>query len=235
VSELLKVEDLELSYGPYKALFGVSFSVGYKGATALVGPNGAGKSSIVRAIAGLVKPSSGKIYFEGKDITDMPAWRRVKEGIMISPEGRSIFSTLTVEENLKLEILSNIHEKKKAQQFLEKAYDFFPSLASRKDQIAGSLSGGEQKMLALVSALVIEPKLFVADEISLGLAPVALDSLYKALCNLKQKESALLIVEQKLDRVLNIADEVILVNKGTIFNKVPVDKAPAALKALMVS
>lgn len=234
MSELLRIENLHVSYGPYKALFGVSFTIEENVATALVGPNGAGKSTTVRALAGLIRPISGKIYFQGKDITELAPWQRIKLGMAFSVEGRSVFSTLTVEENLKLDILAHIKNKKQLPEILERAYDLFPHLAARRAQVAGSLSGGEQKMLALVAALVLNPKLFVADEISLGLAPVTLEMVFTALERLKENRLTLLVVEQKLDRILKIADQVIFMDKGKVAAATTAEHALEVAKALTV-
>ena len=167
---LLDVRELTASYGPFRALFGVSFSVPEGGAVALLGPNGAGKSTVARVVTGLVAPTGGRIAFDGSDVTGWPAWKIARLGIAHAPEGRSVLSTLTVEENLALAFRRSLGRRGVADA-IARAYDEFPRLRERRQQLAGTLSGGEQRTLSLARVLADPPRLLVVDELSLGLAP----------------------------------------------------------------
>ena len=168
----LELRDVSAAYGRFRALFGVSFSVLAGSVTALVGPNGAGKSTIARVVTGLVPPTRGRILFAGEDVTGLATWRLVRRGIAHAPEGRSVFATLDVEDNLRLTFVRALG-RKGASEALARAYERFPRLADRRRQLAGTLSGGEQRMLALARVLAVPPRLLVVDELSLGLAPAS--------------------------------------------------------------
>ena len=171
---VLELRDVEAGYGPFRALFGVSFSVPQGHVVALLGANGAGKTTIARLVSGLIPLTGGAVLFDGVDISRMKPWRIAPLGIVQAPEGRSVFSTLTVEENLTLDFRRNLGRRGVAAG-LERAYELFPRLGERRRQLAGNLSGGEQRMLSLARVLVRPPRLLVVDELSLGLAPIAID------------------------------------------------------------
>ena len=212
---LLDVRELTASYGPFRALFGVSFSVPEGGAVALLGPNGAGKSTVARVVTGLVAPTGGRIAFDGSDVTGWPAWKIARLGIAHAPEGRSVLSTLTVEENLALAFRRSLGRRGVADA-IARAYDEFPRLRERRQQLAGTLSGGEQRMLSLARVLADPPRLLVVDELSLGLAPRLVDEVYAILRRVRESGSALLIVEQHVARALAIAETAVLLGKGAV-------------------
>ena len=211
---LLEVRDVEAAYGPFRALFGVSFTVQRGAAVALLGPNGAGKSTVARVVTGLVPASAGSIVFDGVDITRTAAWRVARLGIAHAPEGRSVFASLTVAENLELGL-------GRGSEAVERAYRAFPRLGERRKQVAGTLSGGEQRMLSLAKVLAEPPKLLVVDELSLGLAPVVVEEVFAALRTIRDAGTALLIVEQHVGRALSLADEAVLLQKGRVAHAGP--------------
>ncbi len=183
---LLELRNVDAAYGPFRAVFDVSVSVAEGSVVALLGANGAGKTTLARVATGLVAASSGTVMFDGHDITRMKAWRIAELGIMHAPEGRSVFGSLTVEENLTLDFRRNLGRKGLAGG-LEKAYDLFPRLRDRRKQQAGSLSGGEQRMLSLARVLVRAPRLVVVDELSLGLSPLLVDEVYATLTRVPRR------------------------------------------------
>jgi branched-chain amino acid transport system ATP-binding protein len=212
---VLELEDVHAGYEQFKALFGVTLTVRKGKATALVGSNGAGKTTLARVATGLVKPTAGTIRLDGKDVTDARAFDLARLGVAHAPEGRSVFSSLTVEENL---ALSFRQEKGKAglKPALDRAYELFPRLGERRHQNAGSLSGGEQRMLTLARVLVIEPRVLVADELSLGLAPIITTEVYLVLERILQAGTGVLVVEQHLEHALGIADDVVALERGAV-------------------
>jgi branched-chain amino acid transport system ATP-binding protein len=211
----LALEGVSAAYGRYRALFDVSLTVAAGGATALVGPNGAGKSTVARVATGLVGVTAGHIRVEGVDVTGWPTWRIARLGVAHAPEGRPVFATLDVEDNLRL-TFRRIAGRKEAAAALERAYERFPRLAERRRQLAGTLSGGEQRMLALARVLVVPPKLLVVDELSLGLAPRVVEDVYRALADVRSAGTALLIVEQQVPRALRLAEDVVVLRKGRV-------------------
>ncbi len=212
---LLELRDVEASYGPYRALFGVSFTVPEGSAVALVGSNGAGKSTVARVISGLVRASAGVVRYEGRDITRWPAWRIARAGVAHAPEGRSVFASLTVEENLLLaaRALGGARVEGEA---LDRAFGEFGRLAEHRRQLAGTLSGGEQRMLSLAKAMVVAPRLLVVDEVSLGLAPAVVDEVFGLLRAIRRRGTSLLMVEQHLDQVLSMADRAVVLVRGRV-------------------
>jgi branched-chain amino acid transport system ATP-binding protein len=212
---LLELHDVDVAYGPYRALFGVSFQVAERSAVALVGPNGAGKSTVARVVTGLVAPSAGRIVFDGADVTRRPAWRIARLGVAHAPEGRSVFASLTVEENLALEFRRAVGPRGLADA-LERAYETYPRLGERRDQLAGTLSGGEQRMLALARVLAVPQRLLVVDELSLGLAPAMVDEVFGALRAVLAAGTALLIVEQHVERALELAGRAVVLSEGRV-------------------
>jgi ABC-type branched-subunit amino acid transport system ATPase component len=212
---LLELRDVNAGYGPFRALFGVSFSVAEGSVVALLGGNGAGKTTVARVITGLVPVSSGEVLFDGTNIAGMPPWRIAPRGVVHAPEGRSVFSSLTVEENLTLDFRCNLGRKGVADG-LARAYELFPRLGERRKQIAGTLSGGEQRMLALARVLVRPPRLLVVDELSLGLAPIVVDEVYANLEKVRQSGTTMLIIEQYVGHALQIADTAVLLQHGEV-------------------
>jgi branched-chain amino acid transport system ATP-binding protein len=219
---ILEVAHVSASYGPYRALFDVSFSIPAGGVVALIGSNGAGKSTVARTITGLVTATDGSVRFAGTDVTQMSAWRIARLGMAHVVEGRGIFSSLTVEENLVL-VFRQRAGRTSVSKNLERAYEEFPILGERRKQAAGTLSGGQQRLLSLAKVLVVPPKLLVADELSLGLAPVVVDLVYEGLEAINRNGTAMLVVEQQVDRVLQLASKALVLDRG----RVAYDGSPA--------
>ncbi|HEU5301757.1 MAG TPA: ATP-binding cassette domain-containing protein [Acidimicrobiia bacterium] len=214
-AHLLELRDVEAGYGPFRALFGVSFSVAEGSVVALLGGNGAGKTTTARVVTGLIPVTSGKVRFDDTDIAHMPPWKIAPLGIVHAPEGRSVFSSLTVEENLTLDFRRNLGRRGVAGG-LEHAFDLFPRLGERRRQLAGTLSGGEQRMLALARVLVRPPRLLVVDELSLGLAPIIIDEVYATLQKVRESGTTMLIIEQYVGHALAIADSAVLLLHGEV-------------------
>lgn len=212
---LLELDDVAAEYGPFRALFGVSLSIPAGGAVALLGPNGAGKTTVARVASGLVSAASGSVRVDGGDMTTAPTYKFAQAGIAHAPEGRSVFATFTVEENLVLSFRRSLG-RKRVPAALEEAYGLFPRLGERRRQQAGTLSGGEQRMLSLSRVLVEKPRLLIADELSLGLAPIIVDEVYETLSSIRTSGTALLIVEQHVQHALELCDHVVLLDHGTV-------------------
>ncbi len=206
---LLEVEDLRVRYGAVEAVHGVSFAVHAGEATALIGANGAGKSSTLAAISGLV-PASGRIRFDGRDIGGAPPHAIVRAGVVQVPEGREILARMTVEENL----LMGLRGRDRSE--LGSAYERFPILRERRALLAGTLSGGEQQMLAIARALLARPRLLLLDEPSLGLAPLIVKRVFDTLAELKRQGVTMLLVEQNALRALRLADRAFVMELGRI-------------------
>jgi branched-chain amino acid transport system ATP-binding protein len=231
-STLLELVDVSSAYGPFRAIFGVSFSLPEGSATALLGPNGAGKSTVARICTGLVPVTSGQLWFAGQNITGLPAWRIARMGIAHAPEGRSVFSSLTVEENLVLTFRQALG-RKHMQEGIDRAYEAFPRLGERRRQSAGTLSGGEQRILSLAKVLAHPPRLLVVDELSLGLAPIVLDDVFRILGDIRQAGTSLLIVEQHVGRALQVSDHAVLLNQGQVVHHGRVDELGDAIDQLL--
>ena len=212
---LLKVTDLKVSYGGIEALRGISFDVEQGQICTLIGANGAGKSTTLRSISGLVKPAAGKIEFEGKDITGLDAQKIVSAGIALVPEGRHVFANLTVRENLKIGAYLR-KDKAGIEQDMEKVFDLFPRLRERDWQLAGTLSGGEQQMLAVGRAMMARPKLMMMDEPSLGLAPLVVKDIFSIIRDLKSEGITILLIEQNANAALRCADYALVMETGRI-------------------
>jgi branched-chain amino acid transport system ATP-binding protein len=210
----LIVSDLRVKYGPALALDGVSLSVAAGQVVAVLGPNGAGKSTLARAISGLVPSAGGSIDFDGVDITKMAPHKVRQEGIVYLPEGRGIFPALTVTENLRLAATLLPRDKRKSA--IKYGFETFPALAARRSVRSGMLSGGEQQMLSLARALILEPKLIIADEMSLGLAPKLVDLVFDSLDKLRQANVTILLIEQFVHRALSFADHAVLLTRGRV-------------------
>jgi branched-chain amino acid transport system ATP-binding protein len=217
---LLELERVSASYGSFRAVFDLSFAVREGTVLALLGPNGSGKTTVARLASGLVRPASGSIRFSGEEVTGLAAWRLARRGIVHAPEGRSVFASLTVEENLVLAFRSALGRSGVAGA-LDRAYGRFPRLAERRTQTAGTLSGGEQRMLSLARVLAAPPRLLVVDELSLGLAPAVLDEVFAALADVRASGTTLLVIEQHVDRALGFADDVVLLTKGRVVYRGP--------------
>jgi len=213
MSPAFELRNVDANYGAFRALFDVSLSIEAGEAVALVGPNGAGKTTIARVASGLIAPNSGTIWVDGVDMTGKPAYEFARAGVAHAPEGRSVFGTLTVEENLVLSI-NRIRGRKGVRAGLEQAFELFPRLDERRGQIAGTLSGGEQRMLAMARVLVDAPKLLIADELSLGLAPTIVDRTYESLAQLHAAGTALLVIEQHVSHALELCDRVVVMEHG---------------------
>jgi branched-chain amino acid transport system ATP-binding protein len=215
VTAVLELRDVSAGYGPFNALFGVSLSVEPGEAVALLGANGVGKTTVARVATGLVAPSSGSVHVDGDDLTSAPTYRFARAGVAHAPEGRSIFATLTVDENLRLSFRQSKGRAGVAAA-LDQAYERFPALAKRRQQVAGTLSGGEQRMLSIARVLVEAPKVLVADELSLGLAPIIVDEIYRELRRLREEGTSLLIVEQYVGHALALCDRVVVLDHGSV-------------------
>jgi branched-chain amino acid transport system ATP-binding protein len=211
----LEVDHVSAAYGPYRALFDVSFSVPDGGITALLGSNGAGKSTVARVVSGLMPSTSGSIRVGGEDMTGDPAYRISRAGMAHVPEGRGIFSNLTVEENLILAFRQRLG-RRRVSEALARAYDGFPILGERRKQRGGTLSGGQQRLLSLAKVLVAPPRLLVADELSLGLAPVVIETVYEGLRKINRAGTALLVVEQQVDRAVGLATDAVILEHGGV-------------------
>jgi branched-chain amino acid transport system ATP-binding protein len=208
---LLEVRGLRAGYGRSEVLHGVDLMVPPGAAVALLGSNGAGKTTLLKTIAGLVPAREGQVLLQGTPVERRPANARARAGVCLIPEGRGIFRRLTVRENLTMQV-----GRRHLNGSLEKATARFPKLGQRMDQVAGTLSGGEQQMLALARALVTDPLVVMADELSVGLAPVVVDEIFEALEVLEAEGRSLLLVEQYVERAVGIADYVYILQKGEI-------------------
>ena len=212
---MLKVTNLKVSYGNLEVLHGITFQVNPGEIVAVLGSNGAGKTTAISAISGILPVRSGKVEFSGRDIAGSPADAIVKMGLVQVPEGRRIFPGLTVLENLDLGAYL-ISDKKQKQSSLEKIFGIFPKLKERKGQKGGTLSGGEQQMLAIARGLMAQPKMLLLDEPSLGLAPIIVDKIFEVIQNIRQSGTTVLLVEQNAHRSLEIADRGYILETGNI-------------------
>jgi branched-chain amino acid transport system ATP-binding protein len=215
---LLEVTGLDVFYGDFQALFGVSLSVAAGGATALVGANGAGKTTLLRTIAGGQAAASGSVTYRDEDLTAAPPHRRISRGIALVPEGRRLFGSLTVEENIQVGTAAAAS----ADWPLDRIYGVFPMIAGRRRQRASTLSGGEQQAVAIARALAAAPSLLLLDEISLGLAPMVVEALYQTLAELRTAGTTLVIVEQDLRRAMTVCDDLVCLLEGRVALAAPV-------------
>lgn len=213
---LLRVADLHVAYGHVQAVRGVSIEVGEGDFVAIIGSNGAGKSSTMKALSGVVQPTAGLIDFDGEDVTRMPSHAMVKRGFAMVPEGRHVFADQTVEDNLRIGAFVFSREPARIQQAIDHAFELFPRLAERRAQLAGSLSGGEQQMLAIARGLASSPRLLVIDELSLGLAPKILDMLFPVLVDLNKQGLAILLVEQLANQALAVSRRAYVMENGVV-------------------
>ena len=215
MTAVLALQSVSASYGPFKALFDVSFEIEPGGAVALLGPNGSGKTTVARVASGLVAPTVGSVSVAGDDLSGAAPHRFARAGVAHAPEGRSVFATLSVEDNLTLSFRSS-RGRRGVADALGQAYELFPQLAERRRQIAGTLSGGQQRMLSMARVLVESPKVLIADELSLGLAPIVVDQVYANLAKLRAGGTALLIVEQHVTHALELCDRAVLLKRGSV-------------------
>lgn len=215
MTALLELDGVDAAYGPFRSLFGVSLAVEAGSVLALLGANGAGKTTVARVCSGLVTPSAGRVRFAGDDLTGRKPHEFARAGIVHAVEGRSVFATLTVEENLTLAATRG-RARPEVAAFVDRACDLFPRLGQRRRQIAGTLSGGEQRMLSLARVLVDQPRLLVADELSLGLAPIIVDDVYATLARIRDAGTSILIVEQHVGHALALADVAVVLEKGAV-------------------
>ncbi len=213
MSEILSVKDLQVNYGGIEAVKGISFSVEEGKIVTLIGANGAGKSTTLKAIAGLVKPASGSIVFNGEELTGIDTTRIVSKGITLVPEGRRVFADLTVLENIKI---GAYLRKDDLNADIEWVYDLFPRLKERSWQLAGTLSGGEQQMLAVARALMSRPKVIMMDEPSLGLAPLVVKGIFDIIRKINEQGVTVLLIEQNANMALKIADYAYVLETGRI-------------------
>jgi branched-chain amino acid transport system ATP-binding protein len=224
---LLQVEGLEGGYGEVQVLWGISLKALRGQLTAIVGANGAGKTTMLRAIAGTITPWGGRVTFEGEDVTRLATNVKSARGLALVPEGRQLFSAMTVGENLELGAFSKRAAHKYSER-LDQVFGLFPRLGERRRQIAGTLSGGEQQMLALARGLMSDPDLLIIDEMSLGLAPVLVYQLFMTLKKLKEAGLTILLVEQNVHLALAVSDYAYVIAEGRIFT----EGLPAQLEAM---
>ena len=212
---LLEVKNLEVYYGVICALKGISFEVNEGEIVSLIGANGAGKTTMMQSVVGMIPKKSGSVIFDGNDITKTPCHKIVQLGMTQVPEGRRIFQELTVYENLMMGAYT-VRDQQRFKTALDAAFERFPRLAERRNQIAGTLSGGEQQMLAMSRALMIKPKLLMLDEPSMGLAPILVDQIFEIIKELNAQGTTILLVEQNASKALQIADRAYVLETGSI-------------------
>ncbi len=222
---LLTVQDVHTSYGKIRALHGVSLVVEPGEIVCLIGANGAGKTTILKTICGLIKPSQGKILFAGEDLTRLPPHEIVRRGIALVPEGRQVFSRMTIQENLEMGAFTRTNRPAIAAD-IEKIYILFPRLKERRKQLAGTLSGGEQQMLAIARAMMAQPRLLLLDEPSMGLSPILLESIFATILEINRQGITVLLVEQNTFASLEIAHRGYVIQTG----KIVFDDSAAGLK-----
>ncbi|MBO1417009.1 ABC transporter ATP-binding protein [Streptomyces sp. FH025] len=215
MTALLEVEDLRVAYGKIEAVKGISFTVNRGEVTTLIGTNGAGKTTTLRTLSGLLRPTAGRITFDGQDLATVPAHKIVALGLAHSPEGRHIFPRMTIEENLLLGAFLRT-DTAGITADVERAYTLFPILGERRKQAAGTLSGGEQQMLAMGRALMSQPKLLMLDEPSMGLSPLMMQKIMSTIVELKASGTTILLVEQNAQAALSLSDHGYVMETGSI-------------------
>lgn len=212
---ILEVQNLFVSYGMMEVLHGIDITVESGELISVIGPNGAGKSTLIKAIMGLVPIKGGKIIYDGQDITNMPSHKRAELGIGYVPEGRRVFGRLTVEENLTIGAYSS-SDKEKLKRNIEMVYDIFPRLAERREQLARTMSGGEQQMLAIGRALTLSPRMLLIDEVSMGLMPIMVNTCFKVIRDLNMSGITVLLVEQNANKAMKVANRGYVLETGNI-------------------
>lgn len=213
---MLKLESVEMAYGAIQAVKGVSLEVKVGEVVAIIGANGAGKTTLLKGIAGIEPLTGGRMLLNGSDCNHVPAHKRVSLGLALSPEGRGVFPDQTVRENLLLGAYSQRSDQKRTEELIEQEFKRFPRLRERRDQLAGTLSGGEQQMLAMSRALMSEPKLLLLDEPSLGLAPLIIVEIFRSIRALREAGLTILLVEQMANQALAVADRAYVLETGHI-------------------
>ncbi len=212
---LLEVKDLKVNYGLITAVKGVSFEVNEGEIVSLIGANGAGKTTIMQAISGLLPKSGGSVFFDGEDITHLPAHKLIAKGLTQVPEGRRVFQELSVKDNLSLGAYS-VKDSKKVKEAYEKVYEIFPLLKERSKQVSGTLSGGEQQMLAAARALMSSPKMLLLDEPSMGLSPLLVNVIFDVIKSINEAGTTVFVVEQNAQKALKIANRAYVLETGLI-------------------
>jgi branched-chain amino acid transport system ATP-binding protein len=216
---MLSIQNLQAAYGKVEVLHGISLEVPKGQLVTLIGSNGAGKTTTMRAISGMIRPKAGRVTLAGRDITGMDSHRIARAGLAHSPEGRRVFATMSVTDNLLLGAfprLTHARPKGDVQRDLERAMDLFPRLKERRNQLAGTLSGGEQQMLAMARAVMLNPDVVLLDEPSMGLAPILVDEVFRIIARLKDEGVTMLLVEQFAAAALNVADYGYVLENGSI-------------------
>ena len=224
---MLKVENLVAGYGKVQVLHGISLKVEPGQLVTLIGSNGAGKTTTLRALSGMIKPESGSILLEGAEIAGEPAYRITRRGVAHSPENRRVFTTLPVRDNLLLGAfprMTGARPRGEVERDLDRMFEMFPRLAERRDQLAGTLSGGEQQMLAMARALMLDPQVLLVDEAAMGLAPRRVEEVFATVARLKQAKVTMLLVEQFAAAALNVADYGYVLENGSISVSGPAEK-----------
>ena len=212
---MLEIKNLFVSYGMMEVLHGISLTVEDRELVSVIGPNGAGKTTLIKTVMGLVKPTSGQILYNGQDITHLPAHKRAGLGIGYVPEGRRVFAKLTVEENLRMGAYE-LKDKKKIAENMARVYEIFPRLGERKNQLASTMSGGEQQMLAISRALMLSPRMLLIDEVSMGLMPIMVNTCFDVIKKLNDQGITILVVEQNANKALKVADRGYVLETGNI-------------------
>ena len=213
---MLKLESVHVSYGAIKALRDVSIEVAKGEVVTIIGANGAGKSTLLKSVVGLEPVDSGQVLLDGRDVTAVPAYRRTALGVALSPEGRRVFADQSVRDNLVLGAYSKRSDAARTEKQIERSFEIFPRLRERQNQISGTLSGGEQQMLAIARALMSEPKLLLLDEPSLGLAPLIIKDIFEIIRSLRATGLTILLVEQMANQALAVADRAYVLETGRI-------------------
>jgi branched-chain amino acid transport system ATP-binding protein len=216
---MLAIQNLHAAYGKVEVLHGISLEVPKGKLVTLIGSNGAGKTTTMRAISGMIKPKSGSVQLDGRDITGLDSHRIARAGLAHSPEGRRVFATMSVTDNLLLGAFprfTRARPKGDVQNDLERALELFPRLKERRTQLAGTLSGGEQQMLAMARAVMLNPEVILLDEPSMGLAPILVDEVFRIIARLKSEGVTMLLVEQFAQAALNVADYGYVLENGAI-------------------
>lgn len=216
---MLKIDNLVSSYGMIKALKGISLHVEDGELVSLLGSNGAGKSTLLKSILGLAKIEQGTIEYEGRNITGLKSPRIINSGIAIVPEGRKIFADITVEDNLEIGSFSRRPDRELDKRILDTVFEFFPRLYERRKQMGGTLSGGEQQMLAIGRAMMADPKLLLLDEPSMGLAPLVVEQVFAIIRKIKATGVTILLVEQNANMALEVSDRAYVLNTGNIIDE----------------
>ena len=212
---LLEIKDVTSGYGDVQILWGSTLSLEKGKLTCLVGGNGVGKTTLLRTVMGLIRPWSGTVMFNGKDVSKIPAYAKAEMGLVLVPEGRQLFTDMTVYENLEMGA-TNMHARPNSQKNLERVYEMFPRLKERRNQKAGTLSGGEQQMLAVARGIMADPTILIIDELSLGLAPLLVLQLFESLKLLRDEGITLLLVEQNVQLALAISDYGYVLAEGKV-------------------